>query len=251
MVFIVTIRIFTIYIYFAIIKKTEGEYKMKEKKLFITGIILIIAFIIWTILIQVMDVQPVGVNGTNIGFATINCWFHKLTGENMAIYYITDWMGLIPILSCIFFGILGFIQLIKRKNLLKVDSDIILLGIYYIVVVFAYLIFEIIPINYRPILIEGIAEVSYPSSTTLLVLSVMLTVSFQNNRRTKKVILRRIVDVFIVLFSLFMAIGRAISGVHWLTDIIGSVIFSTGLYFVYKSTVMMFDKKLTEANNGI
>lgn len=220
---------------------------MKEKKLFISGIILIIVFIIWTILIQVVDVQSVGVNGTNIGFATINIWFHKLTGENMMIYHITDWMGIIPILSCIFFGILGFIQLIRRKSLFKVDFDIILLGVYYIVVVFAYLIFEIIPINYRPILIEGIAEVSYPSSTTLLVLSVMLTVSFQNNRRTKKVILRKLVDVFVVLCSMFMVIGRTVSGVHWITDIIGSVIFSVGLYLIYNSTVMMLDKKkLTE-----
>lgn len=220
---------------------------MKEKKLFITGIILIIAFIIWTIFIQIVDVQPVGINGTNIGFATINCWFHKLTGENMVIYYITDWMGIIPILSCIFFGIVGFVQLVRRKSLFKVDSDIILLGIYYIVVVFVYLIFEIVPINYRPILIEGIAEVSYPSSTTLLVLSVMLTVSFQNNRRTKKVILRKIIDIFVVLFSLFTVIGRTISGVHWMTDIIGSIVFSMGLYLIYNSTVMMLDKKrLTE-----
>lgn len=220
---------------------------MKEKKLFITGIILIIAFIIWTIFIHIVDVQPVGINGTNIGFATINCWFHKLTGENMVIYYITDWMGFIPIFSCIFFGIVGFVQLIRRKSLFKVDFDIILLGIYYIVVVFVYLIFEIVPINYRPILIEGIAEVSYPSSTTLLVLSVMLTVSFQNNRRTKKVILRKIIDIFVVLFSLFTVIGRTISGVHWMTDIIGSIVFSMGLYLIYNSTVMMLDKKrLTE-----
>ncbi|MBR3920850.1 MAG: phosphoesterase PA-phosphatase, partial [Oscillospiraceae bacterium] len=128
---------------------------MKRKKIFITGIILIIVFIIWTILIQIVDVQPVGVNGTNIGFATINIWFHKLTGENLIIYDLTDWMGIIPILICMFFGIIGFIQLIRRKSIFKVDLDIIFLGIYYIVVISAYLIFEIIPINYRPVLIEG------------------------------------------------------------------------------------------------
>ena len=225
---------------------------MKGKKLFITGIIFIISFIIWTILIQTVDVQPVGVNGTNIGFATINTWFHKLTGENLIIYDITDWMGLIPILICMFFGIIGFIQLIRRKSIFKVDLDIILLGIYYIVVIFAYLIFEIIPINYRPVFIEGITEASYPSSTTLLVLSVMLTVSFQNNRRIKNVIIRKVINIIVVFFSLFMVIGRMVSGVHWLTDIIGSVIFSLGLYLIYKSVIMMFDKKrLAEANNGI
>ena len=249
--FIVTIRIFTLFIYFVIIKMQGGD-KMKRKKIFITGIILIIAFIIWTILIQIVDVQSVGVNGTNIGFATINIWFHKLTGENLIIYDLTDWMGIIPILICMFFGIIGFIQLIRRKSIFKVDLDIIFLGIYYIVVISAYLIFEIIPINYRPVLIEGAMEASYPSSTTLLVLSVMLTVSFQNNLRTEKAIVRKMINVFVILFSLFMIIGRTVSGVHWITDIIGSVLFSMGLYFIYKSAVMMFDKKqLTEANNGI
>ena len=217
---------------------------MKEKKISIVGITLITAFIIWTILIQIVDVQSVGVNGTDVGFATINCWFHKLTGENMAIYYITDWMGLIPILSCMIFGVVGFIQLIKRKSLLKVDLDIIFLGIYYIVVILAYLFFEMIPINYRPILIEGTMEVSYPSSTTLLVLSVMPTVSFQNHRRIKNITIRNVIYIFIVLFSLFMVIGRTVSGVHWLTDIIGSILFSIGLYLIYKSIVMRFDKNV-------
>lgn len=217
---------------------------MKEKKISIVGITLITAFIIWTILIQIVDVQAIGVNGTDVGFATINCWFHKLTGENMAIYYITDWMGLIPILSCMIFGVVGFIQLIKRKSLLKVDLDIIFLGIYYIVVILAYLFFEMIPINYRPILIEGAMEVSYPSSTTLLVLSVMPTVSFQNHRRIKNITIRNVIYIFIVLFSLFMVIGRTVSGVHWLTDIIGSILFSIGLYLIYKSIVMRFDKNV-------
>lgn len=225
---------------------------MKEKKLFIAGIILIIIFIIWTILVKNVDVQSVGVNGTNIGFATINIWFHKLTGENMIIYHITDWMGFIPILICMFFGIIGFIQLIRRKSILKVDFDIVILGIYYILVIFAYLIFEIIPINYRPILIDGITEVSYPSSTTLLVLTVMPTVSFQSSRKIKNIVIRNIIYILVILFSLFMVIGRTVSGVHWLTDIVGSVLFSIGLYFVYKSTVIIFDrKKLVEENNGV
>ena len=71
------------------------------------------------------------------------------------------------------FGMLGLLQWIRRKSIAKVDRDILLLGGYYILVILDYLIFEMIPINYRPILINGVMEASYPSSTTLLVLSVM------------------------------------------------------------------------------
>ena len=216
---------------------------MKERKLFSAGLILIAVFVFWTILILTVDVQPVGVNGTDVGFATLNRSFHDLTGVNMVVYHITDWLGLVPIFCCIIFGGVGFVQLIKRKSLLKVDIDILLLGVYYVIVIFGYLIFEMIPINYRPILIDGIMEASYPSSTTLLVLSVMPTVVFQLDRRIKNRAVRRIISLSAILFSLFMLIGRTIAGVHWLTDIIGSIILAMGLYLIYYSSVLLSDKK--------
>lgn len=162
----------------------------------------------------------------------------------MAIYTITDWLGLVPIFVCIVFGGIGLYQIIKRKSLLKVDRDIIFLGVYYVVVILGYLIFEMIPINYRPILIEGILEASYPSSTTLLVLSVMPTLIFQVNRRAANPVVKRAVCTLTVFFSAFMVIGRLIAGVHWFTDIVGAVILSAGLFCIYKATVLMFcDKK--------
>ena len=158
----------------------------------------------------------------------------------MAIYKITDWLGLVPIFVCMTFGAVGFVQLIKRKSLFKVDRDLILLGIYYVIVIFGYLIFEMIPINYRPILIEGMLEASYPSSTTLLVLSVMPTLVYQVNRRSTNLLFRRCVSVMSIIFSTFMVIGRLIAGVHWFTDIVGAVILSIGLYCLYKAMVLLF-----------
>lgn len=216
---------------------------MKEKKLFYVGLILIAAFVFWTILILTIDVQPVGVNGTDVGFATLNRSFHNLTDVNMTIYHITDWLGLVPIFCCMIYGTVGSVQLIKRKSLFKVDYDIIALGVYYVIVIFGYLIFETIPINYRPIRIDGIMEASYPSSTTLLVLSVMPTVIFQVDRRIKNRIVRRIITLSAILFSSLMVIGRTIAGVHWLTDIIGSVFLSAGLFLIYYSSALLFDKK--------
>ena len=152
--------------------------KKNGKKLLILGTALLVMFAIWTCLIQCVDVQSAGQKDTEIGFATFNCWFHRVTGVHMAIYTITDWLGLVPIFVCMTFGGVGFVQLIKRKSLFKVDRDLIFLGIYYVAVIFGYLIFEMIPINYRPILIDGMLEASYPSSTTLLVLS---SVCFKNS----------------------------------------------------------------------
>ena len=109
--------------------------KRKSKNTFISGLIFIMLFIIWTVAVVSVDVKSVGVNGTSVGFATLNTWFHNLTKVNMTLYNITDWAGLVPIFVCIVFGGIGMIQLIKRKSLLKVDFDIIALGIYYIIVI--------------------------------------------------------------------------------------------------------------------
>lgn len=208
------------------------------KRLRFGGILLIGAFAIWTWMVQCVDVQSVGVKGTNIGFASFNTWFNKLTGVHMKLYVITDWLGLVPIAACMIFGGIGLAQLVKRRSFLKVDRDLIFLGIYYIMVIAGYLIFEIIPINYRPILINDFMEVSYPSSTTLLVLCVMPTVIEQVERRTERKMLKRIVNIFATCFSVFMVLGRLLSGVHWFTDIVGSVILSAGLFCTYKAAVL-------------
>ena len=213
--------------------------KRKSKNTFISGLIFIMLFIIWTVAVVLVDVKSVGVNGTSVGFATLNTWFHNLTKVNMTLYNITDWAGLVPIFICMFFGVVGLIQLIKRKSLLKVDFDIIALGIYYIIVISGYIIFEMIPINYRPILINGFLECSYPSSTTLLVLSVMPTLNFQSEIKLKNSKMKLIIRGITIVFSLFMVIARLISGVHWLTDIIGSCFLSAGLFYSYKATVLL------------
>ena len=222
--------------------------KMKAKRVLLTGVGLLAAFVLWTILIMSVDVQNVGQQGTAVGFAAFNTWLHRLTGVHMRLYIITDWLGLVPIAVCMGFGVLGLTQLIRRRSLFKVDPDIIILGIYYIIVIAAYLIFEMIPINYRPVLIDGFLEVSYPSSTTLLVLSVMPTLVLQVKRRCQSKASRLTVYVFAVLFAAFMVIGRLISGVHWATDIIGSILLSIGLFQLYYAAVLYTDMR---KENGI
>lgn len=225
--------------------------KNNAKKMMISGVLLIALFVVWTLLIQTVDVKPAGVNGTEIGLASVNVWFHSLTGVNMTLYTITDWLGLVPVSVCLIFGIAGFVQLIKRKNLMKVDCDIVISGLYYVIVIFCYLIFEMIPINYRPILINGFAEASYPSSTTLLVLCVMPTLNLLVSRRSEKRRTKNAIKIITVIFSAFTVIGRIASGVHWITDIAGSVLLSAGLYLIYKSVVLSADGRFSGGCYGV
>ena len=207
---------------------------MKKKKLRI-AIALLVSFALWTALVSLADVQAIGPEGSVVGFGTLNGLVHKLTGVNWLLYTVTDWLGLVPIAVALGFAVLGLAQLISRKSLWRVDRSILALGAFYVVVVVAYLFFEAVVINYRPVLIDGRLEASYPSSTTMLVMCVMPTAAIQLNARIKNNLLRRIATISIVAFTAFMVMGRLVSGVHWVTDIVGGALLSAGLVEGYRA----------------
>ena len=151
----------------------------------------------------------------------------------MELYDLTDGLSLIPLGTVLAFALLGLVQLIQRRSLSKVDASILALGGFYVVVLGLYALFEVVEINYRPVLIEGVLEASYPSSTTLLALCVMPTAVMQLNDRISWAWLRRIVAFILIAFTAFMVLGRLVSGVHWLTDIIGGVLLGAGLVTLY------------------
>ena len=212
-------------------------------KRFFPGILLLALFLLWTVAVKTVDVAQAGETATLVGFATLNSRFHSLTGVHMWIYDLTDLLSVIPLGVCALFGLLGALQLIRRRSLREVDRDILLLGIYYVVVIGAFFLFEVFPVNFRPIFIEGKLEASYPSSTTLLVLSVMPTLPFQIDRRCGKAGLKWAVRILTALFSAFMVIGRLVCGVHWLTDIVGGLVLSVGLFLLYRAAVRCFGEE--------
>ena len=209
--------------------------KKEAQKIFCIAGCMLVAFVLWTIAIQFIDVQAIGPRESTVGLATINQFIHNLTGVHMSLYIITDWLGLVPICFVMGFAFLGLIQWIKRKHISQVDYNILVLGVFYIVVMIMYVFFEIFVVNYRPVLINEILEASYPSSTTMLVLCVMPTSIMQFNARIKNNALRRSIAFIITAFIVFMVIGRLVSGVHWFTDIIGGTMLSAGLVMLYHS----------------
>ena len=206
-----------------------------RKKMFFMGAGFLGAFVLWTVLVSYVDVRAIGQNASSVGFATLNGYVHNLTGVNMFLYTITDWLGLVPIGVAFGFAALGLVQWVGRKSLFKVDRSILALGGFYIIVLAMYIFFEIVVINYRPVLIDGYLEASYPSSTTMLVMCVMPTAMMQLHARIKSDVFRRCVLISIAAFTAFMVIGRLASGVHWLTDIIGGALVSAGLVITYAS----------------
>ena len=210
----------------------------KMKNYIISGILIAVA-ILFTVLVKFVNVKPVGVKGTNIGFAFINRPFADLIGSNMTLYNITEWLGIIPILVVMVYGLIGLKQLVKTKNVFKVDKEILILGGFYVVVAVLYVFFEKCIINYRPVLIEGVLEASYPSSHTLMAMCFCGSAIVLNKRYFEKHY--KIINIVLAVVMGLIVIGRLLSGVHWLTDIIGGSLISGALIMTYYS--LIYEKK--------
>lgn len=203
-------------------------------------IFLLLSFVLWTLFVQWIDLASIGPQDSIVGFSTINGFFHRLTGVHLFLYQLTDWLSLIPLVFVLGFALLGLVQWFQRRSLFLVDRSLFILGGFYILVFLIFIFFEIYVINYRPILINGCLEASYPSSTTLLFLCVMPTAVMQLKHRLQNHCKVQYLSLLTVFTAVIVAL-RAISGVHWITDIIGGILLSTGLVTLYSYLIQKAD----------
>lgn len=214
-----------------------------KKKNIIISIVLIILSVLFTELVKNIDVKPIGPNESLVGFADINRLFHNLIGSNMIIYKVTEFLGYIPIVMALVYVFIGLKELIERKSLLKVDREIYILALFYVLVVGVYVFFEKFIVNYRPILIDGVLEASYPSSHTLMSICLCGS-SIIINKKIFKNKFGDVENILSVILILLIVIGRIISGVHWFTDILGGIIISSALLVVFYSVISSIKPKI-------
>ena len=207
---------------------------------FVIAIILFFLAVAFTVAVKTVDVAP-SVGGKEIGFSTLNRFFFNAVGVHIVWYYITDWLGILPVALAGCYAVIGLSEWIKRKSIIKVDKEVLALGVFYAVIIFLYFFFEKIIINYRPVLINGYLEASYPSSHTLI----SVCICGSSVMITKKIFARvfaKILDIACYIIIVITVVGRLISGVHWLTDIIGGLIISFALLTLFSAVLSSLTK---------
>ena len=215
---------------------------MKNKKNILICVLLVLISIIYTLLVKYVDTSTIGPNGSVVGFSSLNSFVFNLTGNNMALYKITEILGIIPILIALMYAVIGLIQVIDRKSL-KVDKELIALGILYIIVILIYVFFEKFIINYRPVLIDGILEASYPSSHTLLSICICGSALLINKYLFNNKKIYKYINIISIISMVLIVLGRLLSGVHWASDIIGSIIISITLLKILETYYLSIKKE--------
>ncbi len=219
----------------------------KSKKLLISTIVFGMLAIVYTIIIALVDKQSIGPNESQVGLATINKFFQERLGFNETFYKLSNLLGYIAFGIAFVYMVIGLIQLIKRKSIKKVDTEISILGLFYIITLIIYVLFEFVKINYRPVLIDGNLDPSYPSSHTLLAMFISTSAIFVNLKIIENKPLRITLNTITIILGLAILVGRIISGVHWITDILGGILIATTLVLGYLCVTEYFKEKL--ANN--
>lgn len=225
-------------------------FKKKElfmkKKVLCLFILCALSFVLLGALIcalKFIDVGAIGPNDSKIGLASVNGAVKDIFGFNETIYDLTELLGLISLATAACFGVLGVVQLAKRKSLNLVDNDIYLLGCLYVAVAIFYLIFEVVVINHRPVILEGELEASFPSSHTLLSLCIMISAAHQLYIRLPSKLSKGIGLATAVAIATATTSLRLASGVHWFTDILGGILLSAALLFAYFAVFELIKKK--------
>ena len=206
-----------------------------KKKYWLT-IILGVMVIFLTVSLLFIDKKAVGPGGSEVGFATLNSSVFEKVGVSKTWDKVTDIALAAVIASGAVFAIYGLIQWIKNKKFSKIDWDIRMLGVVYAIMAVLYVLFEkLLVVNYRPVLENGVLEASFPSTHTMIAVTVGLTVALTLGKYVKNKAASRILAGVLIVMVLVIAAGRILAGMHWTTDVLGGLLYGATLVSLYTS----------------
>ncbi|MBQ9415146.1 MAG: phosphatase PAP2 family protein [Clostridia bacterium] len=212
---------------------------MKRTHKWILAVAFGIAAIALIVLLRTVDTAPIGPDGATVGLSHFNRAVFEFFGVHLIWYDITDWLGVAAVLTAAVFAVAGLIEWIRRKSLFKVDRELLILGGLYLIVIGLYLLFELCPVNVRPILLPGSTHPapSFPSSHTMIVCVIMGSTMTLIPRYIRQKRLCRLLQILCAVVIGVTIVGRLIAGVHWATDILGGCLIAAALWTAFSAAI--------------
>lgn len=217
-------------------KHSIQRQSQSTKKSVVPAVVTLVLFFALTACLYCIDPRPIAANSSMVGMGFVNEPFNQLTGVNWSAYAASQLGGYISIASMFVFFCVGVAQLAKTRSLKGVDMAIYLLAAAYVVMLVLYVGFDKLALNYRPVLVDGQLEPSYPSSHSFLAVGALgCAAVWARARLSRKV--SAIITALCGILAAFVVVARLISGVHWLTDIVAGVLLGLTLVFAYAYAV--------------
>ena len=213
--------------------------KENIKQIILTSLMIVLATL-FTIAVDKIDTTIVW--GQDIGFSKINIAVHQILQTSDSFDMLSD---ICLVASALLLGglvFMGSYQLIAGKGFKKVDKELLLGGAVIALTVIVYLFFEKVIINFRPVLENGYLEASYPSTHVLFCVVInMITIDYLHAKiKNKKFMVPAV--ALVGALTLFGFVARVLSGMHWMTDIVGALIISSAFVMLYFTLKGIFIK---------
>lgn len=215
---------------------------MNKKTAGIISLCCLLGFIVLLIVVKTVNVKTNAL-GIEVGLYSIN---NSLL-PSVSITEFGSLSDILMLISFVFFGIVGLMgisEFLKKRSLRKVNHIYYLYVCMLLLIVIIYLFFEIVTVNYRPILIDGVKEASFPSSHIFITSSLVLCSCYVFSKYIGKNYSKSLYIISIIMI-IFVTFGRLLSKNHWFTDCIAGLLISFVLYFGF----VFFDKVIIDYKN--
>ncbi len=225
----------------------SGKEEMRRgtiRRNYLTAVLLFVLFAIFTLIVKNIDVEAIGPQGSTVGLARFNRLVLDTVKADPNWDRITDLLALVSAAFGAGFMFLALKQVLRRRSLWKVDFGLVLLAAHFVLMCAAYILFEMVIINYRPVLTEEGLEASYPSSHTMFVLCIMIPAVILFHRYLRRhIFLLVLVDILCIALIAQAPVGRIMAGMHWATDVIGACILSAALCMLYYAVLFHYEEE--------
>ena len=137
---------------------------------------------------------------------------------------VTDIILISSIITLGAFAILGLYQWITRHSIKKVDYELRWFPLPLALVALTYIIFDkFLILSTRP---DGSGEPSFPSTHVMVVATIFFLTILVFPHYVKNKILCIVLEILMIVLISLTCTGRVLANKHWLTDVLGALVFA-------------------------
>lgn len=213
----------------------QTKEKTTKIKLLAYSAIFFALFVCFTLLVAFLGRKTITMSSFTVSATQLDIAVFSLITPSNTWLLLSEIIGYGAIASAFLISICVAVLFIKTKSLKQINRALLCAVVAYVITILFYVLFEFVSINYRPILIDGELEKSYPSSHFLLSLVVCFTIDLVLKQKITNKKARVILSILLTLLATLVGVGRVLSAMHWVSDVIGSLLLGLSICFFTKA----------------